>query len=431
MTRICFQCTIEEPRLTGEVIGKAILRVLKNAGMNLEAAIGQSYDGATVVHASKLPVVRNMISRVKKVTTFLSKSNKKKAILAKAADISKAQGQSGLQSLCETRWVERVTTLERFVTNYVVIVRALMAISRWRDTDANQKAKSLLNGITNSTFVVTLFSCVAVLNNIDNLSKNLQKKNTSLREAMLHVQDIIATLENDRKLSEIRFTTLMKWINDTVACLKLEITPPRVCSRSCYRSNPDVSSGFDYFRVAVYIPFIDTILAQLKFRFNDKSKIAGIFDILLPSSCHKYGESVDEFQTLWKTYSETLTANNVRCADVMKAVAEYRQWVCKWKREFDDKSPTDHIATVKHCDCSLYPTIQALLQIASILPVSTATVERSFSTLRRLKTYLRNRTSQERLNGLALMNIYNTVAIDTDRIIDRFSKTQSRRLVLI
>ena len=41
-----------------------------------------------------------------------------------------------------------------------------------------------------------------------------------------------------------------------------------------------------------------------------------------------------------------------------------------------------------------------------VLPVTSYEAERSFSTLRRLKTYLHTTMSQERLNGLALLNIY-------------------------
>jgi hypothetical protein len=54
---------------------------------------------------------------------------------------------------------------------------------------------------------------------------------------------------------------LRKWILDTVTCLE----SPRVSQRSVYRDNPDVSDvgdstqGLDYFCVAVYIPFLDTI----------------------------------------------------------------------------------------------------------------------------------------------------------------------------
>ena len=41
-----------------------------------------------------------------------------------------------------------------------------------------------------------------------------------------------------------------------------------------------------------------------------------------------------------------------------------------------------------------------------VLPVTSCEAECSFSTLRRLKTYLRTTMSQERLNGLALLNVY-------------------------
>ncbi len=65
------------------------------------------------------------------------------------------------------------------------------------------------------------------------------------------------------------------------------------------------------------------------------------------------------------------------------------------------------------------------------LPISIATVERTFSTLRLLKTYLRNRTSEARLTGLALMYIYNNHKIDIDQIIDRFASMKNRRLLFV
>ena len=41
-----------------------------------------------------------------------------------------------------------------------------------------------------------------------------------------------------------------------------------------------------------------------------------------------------------------------------------------------------------------------------VLPVTSCEVEQSFSSLRRIKTYLRSTMTQERLNGLALLNVY-------------------------
>jgi hypothetical protein len=50
----------------------------------------------------------------------------------------------------------------------------------------------------------------------------------------------------------------------------------------------------------------------------------------------------------------------------------------------------------------MFPTLSKLALIHYTLPVSVASVERSFSTLKRLKTYLRNRMAEERLVGLAV-----------------------------
>jgi len=61
-----------------------------------------------------------------------------------------------------------------------------------------------------------------------------------------------------------------------------------------------------------------------------------------------------------------------------------------------------------------YQNIKFLLTILATLPVTTVTTERSFSTLRRLKTYLRNNIGQDRLTGLALINIYRSDDIDID-----------------
>ena len=89
-----------------------------------------------LVHASKLPVVRNMIGTVKKHLFYLP-ATKKKITLRCALNLYNTHHESkNFQSLCETRWVERVTALENFVSNYVPIVRTLMAISRWQDPDA-------------------------------------------------------------------------------------------------------------------------------------------------------------------------------------------------------------------------------------------------------------------------------------------------------
>jgi len=48
------------------------------------------------------------------------------------------------------------------------------------------------------------------------------------------------------------------------------------------------------------------------------------------------------------------------------------------------------------------------------LPVTMCTSERSFSTLRHLKTYLRNTDTNKQLNGLVLLNIHRDIKLDTN-----------------
>lgn len=54
------------------------------------------------------------------------------------------------------------------------------------------------------------------------------------------------------------------------------------------------------------------------------------------------------------------------------------------------------------------------------------TAERSFSSLRLLKNYLRNRTKAERLTSLALAYINRTTSVTVDEVIDEFGKFNRR-----
>ena len=57
-----------------------------------------------------------------------------------------------------------------------------------------------------------------------------------------------------------------------------------------------------------------------------------------------------------------------------------------------------------------------------------AEVEGSFSGLRRIKSYLRNRMSDERLSGLALMYLHHDLDIDVDEICTIFVTKHKRKM---
>ncbi|KAJ8935671.1 hypothetical protein NQ314_012692 [Rhamnusium bicolor] len=55
-----------------------------------------------------------------------------------------------------------------------------------------------------------------------------------------------------------------------------------------------------------------------------------------------------------------------------------------------------------------------------------ASAERSFSALKRLKTWLRNQMTQRRLLELALLHIHLDLNIDIENVMNRFAKSKRR-----
>ena len=69
------------------------------------------------------------------------------------------------------------------------------------------------------------------------------------------------------------------------------------------------------------------------------------------------------------------------------------------------------------------------MKVLLTMPVSTtstASAERSFSGLRRLKTYLRINMSETRLSGLALLHIHHDTDIDIPEIVREFDTCGQR-----
>ncbi|VVC42668.1 HAT, C-terminal dimerisation domain [Cinara cedri] len=94
----------------------------------------------------------------------------------------------------------------------------------------------------------------------------------------------------------------------------------------------------------------------------------------------------------------------------------------KWKSVPDKELSKSAIDTLSAMSKGLYPNIWCLLSILATLPVSTSSAERTFSTLRRLKNYLRNSCSDDRLTGLALLSVHRSISINIEEIINTFSK---------
>uniref|UniRef100_A0A2S2Q3Q9 Zinc finger MYM-type protein 1 n=1 Tax=Sipha flava TaxID=143950 RepID=A0A2S2Q3Q9_9HEMI len=75
-----------------------------------------------------------------------------------------------------------------------------------------------------------------------------------------------------------------------------------------------------------------------------------------------------------------------------------------------------------------------LIRIIATIPMTSAEAERSFSTLKRIKTFLRNSMAEERLTALAMLSIekkiVNQISNFNEEVIKVFMKKKDRRIDL-
>ena len=92
---------------------------------------------------------------------------------------------------------------------------------------------------------------------------------------------------------------------------------------------------------------------------------------------------------------------------------------------------TSILSVVKENNAHLvFPNLTELLKTYGTLPVSTATVERSFSKLKLVKTKLCTLCTEERLSELLLLAIEKDIPINLSEVIDIFQSMGNRKLLL-
>lgn len=437
--------------VTGLGLATVLLNALKELGLDLDKLRGQGYDGAATMSgnfrgvqaivkksypkalythcvshslnlclsdAAKTQAIRNSFSIISDCCGFFHSSAKRTTILKnKIIEILPNTQSFKLKSLCETRWVLRHEAVMLFKEFLEPIVAALEQI----DCDSSNRTTSLLNTICNFKFLVSVCVSSKLLSYTYHLSEYLQTKNIDLVNALDRVNQVTIQLQILRDNATDEFNKIYEEVNRLGGLINVEESMPRICITQRNRQNVPFQSTKEFYRRTVFIPHLDDILLSLNERFLSHHEIINSLQYVLPNMI------VDKPYSNLKT-AITFYQNDLKGYDDI-IEAEYQLWQSKWN--LVESRPSTAIEALHQCDQLMYPNMYELLKILSILPVSTATAERSFSTLRRLKNYLRNTTSESRLVGLALLSIHRDVDITDDMVLDKFSNSgKSRRLKL-
>ena len=93
---------------------------------------------------------------------------------------------------------------------------------------------------------------------------------------------------------------------------------------------------------------------------------------------------------------------------------------------FDVRSYLQQITTGER---SLLSQVVLLMKLILVMPATNATSERSFSALRRIKTYLRSTMKQERLDSLIVLHVHKDLigALDLSQVANEFVEGNNTR----
>ena len=449
-----FQAVLD---LTGEGLARTIITALESYGLDITKLVGQGYDGAsamsgctngiqskvrevaplaTYVHCSShvlnlvlntacaVSEIRNMFGTVKEVTNFVNESAKRREILS---SVQPDDSSRHLVTLCETRFVERHDALIVFAEMYEHIIHCLDAIAQQsRDRKAADKAINLSRAMADPVFIVALSCAQRVMGVTVVLSRSLQKVNQDLFEATQSVDFVKNKLKKWRESEDNEVWAdaddgVFAAAESVAAAAGIGITAPRVVGRQTARSNVPASTPTDYYRRAVWYPYLDSIITAMDTKFTTHQLTTFKLVALVPSIIEKYGwkDVVDAFRFYRSSGdfdSETEVQN------------EFEQWkaFCLRMTSESDDRPTTPLAALDIIP-SRFENIRRLLQIFCTLPVTTCTAERAFSSLKLLKTDLRNSMTDDRLTGLALMYVHPEIDIDIDTVIDHFAARPVKR----
>ena len=458
--------------VTGEAVCSELVSLLGRLGLHTNHCRGQSYDGAgsmsgrirgcqakfkevaqhaTYYHcashqlnlalskSASVVEVSNMVHTLQTLGLFFKYSPKRQRALERAIvstnQSRKENGepvivQSKFKVLCDTRWVERHTSMDSFAELYPALISCLETISRNESHEWDQKAimeaSGVLKTITSSGFIAAFHTNMYFFGFTKALSVQLQGTTEDILTAYGDIALVRETLEKEREDVVQAFKEPFQEMEKMAKLSGSEngLAIPRRCIRQTQRSNLPADTVEEYWRRTVFIPYLDHLLTELSSRFSQLAKSALQGMLLLPKQVGKITpNNVDE---LLSAYEHDLPS-------AASFKQEVKLWCNMWQHEKESSLilPQNLPETCRETSPNRFPNIARVLPLLMVAPVTTATVERGNSALRYLKTELQSTMGEARLNVLTFLFLHKDIPLDIRNVVQKFASKHPRRMLLV
>ncbi|XP_060858819.1 zinc finger MYM-type protein 1-like [Metopolophium dirhodum] len=428
-------------------IASAIDHFIQNKGLDGTKLVGQGYDGCATMagkingvqtilrekypHAlffhcashklnlvvndlNCVPEIRNTISTVKDIINFFRESVLRRKCIP------------NIPAFCETRWSQKYRSISIFKENFEIIVHALDKLSKDGNTATRKVAFQLYAVANKSIFIMSVILIAKYSKLLEPVVNALQSKNLDLLKCSNFIKKIVVMVKDHREHADTEIKELLTAANIAAENIGAEINLPRIVKQQQHRSNPPALNSAEFWKRSLLIPYLDSLISSLERRFSDENIPA--FSLLLLHPSNMLDMNTKEFKLKINDF-----ANYYQIKDLE---SEAELWYNIWKEKKLAKSKLSDMEmseVVEETDI-FFPKIKQALHISLAQPCTTCTIERSFSTLRRVKTWLRSTLTENRLNGLCILSVYRKLLDEKkeemqQKILSRFCE-DSRRLSL-
>ncbi|XP_068738141.1 52 kDa repressor of the inhibitor of the protein kinase-like [Montipora capricornis] len=241
------------------------------------------------------------------------------------------------------------------------------------------------------------------------------RENTTSKEAK-----VCSTVFQAERNDDAVWDALVDKAADIAAFYNIDPSIPRRAGRQQHRENVEADTPSAYWRRAVYFPFLDHLVSELN-ELLVKPLPGFQAQYLIPGKLQDLSEKCVE--DIYNYYGD----------DMHITLDEFKREVTRWRHRWpitEDDPPQTLVETLDFADPELYPGIYVAVKTLLTYPVSTCVAERSFSSMKRLKTPLRNTMSEDRLSSLSVLHIHKHKELDVNEVISEFARRKNRRLAL-
>ena len=370
-----------------------------------------------------------MLETVKKISLFFQGSEQRQLSFEKfVSELCPSSLSSKLNDPSRTRWVERIEDLDQFIDLFEPLWSTLddmrTNLSKEHNHNTQVDAFSFFKAIDDFDFICNLVITYKVLELSLLITELLQSKRNDIADGIHMITSLINRVKIIRSNVEEFHDDCFEQVLNIANRLNIPVQKPRTNRRQIYRDNHPSDSISGYYRVSLTIPLLETLEEELVTRFTDKSLIVYTGLYLIPSKIVSMSDSVGRkplrelCKSLVSFYWDDLPFPQ-------RINAELDLWEEFWLSEKGDL-PSNFESTLKAVDFTGFQNIKELLMILASLAVTSCECERSFSGMKRVKTGLRSKMGQDRMNGLSLLNFHLDKVPKAIDVCNRFLATKSR-----